>query len=263
MTGETPTIIPEEASELESSRMPLMEHLIELRTRLLWCIAAFLVAFIVCFQFAEQIYSILVHPLAVQLGENRRMIYTGLTEAFFTYMKVAAWAAFFISFPIVAGQLWKFVAPGLYKQEQRAFLPFLIATPVLFILGASLLYFLVMPVLIKFMLGFEIPAGTGELPIQLEARVSEYLSLIMQLILAFGVCFQMPVLLTLLTKAGMIKAQMLAEKRRYAIVAVFVVAAVVTPPDVVSQLLLALPLLLLYEISILACKWVEKTKKAV
>ena len=247
--------------ELDGSNMTMLEHLTELRRRLLWCIAAFLVAFLVCYHFASNIYAVLMHPLAAALeGENRRMIYTGLTEAFFTYLKVAAWAAFFISFPIMAGQLWRFVAPGLYKEEKRAFLPFLAATPILFLTGASLLYFGVMPLLIHFFVGFESAGGPGELPIQLEARVSEYLGLVMQLILAFGICFQLPVLLTLLVRAGLLTTESLIKKRRHAIVAVFVVAAVVTPPDVMSQLMLAIPLLGLYELSILACRWVEKNR---
>lgn len=247
--------------DVDSSRMALMDHLVELRKRLLWSIAIFLLAFIVCFHFAADIYGVLVHPLAKALaGEERRMIYTGLTEAFFTYLRVAAFAAFFVSFPIIATQLWMFVAPGLYKNERRAFLPFLIATPVLFILGASLLYFGVMPVLIHFFLGFETPGTAGGLPIQLEARVSEYLGLVMQLIFAFGICFQLPVLLTLLVKVGIIKTEMLTQKRRYAIVLAFIAAAVLTPPDAVSQLMLAVPLLLLYEISIIACRFVEKSR---
>lgn len=246
---------------VEDGRMSMLDHLVELRRRLLWSMLAFVTAFVVCYNFAEPIYGFLMQPLADALhGENRRMIYTGLTEAFFTYLKVSAFAAFFLSFPVIANQVWKFIAPALYKNEQRAFLPFLIATPVLFFSGAALLYYGVMPLLINFFVGFEKPGGDGQLPIQLEARVSEYLSLVMQLILAFGVAFQLPVLLTLLAKTGLLSADLLVEKRRYAIVGIFVLAAVLTPPDAISQCILAVPLLVLYEVSIFACRRVEKKR---
>jgi sec-independent protein translocase protein TatC len=249
-------------AELEAGRMPLIDHLVELRNRLMWSAAAILGAFLVCYQFKVPIYRFLAYPLAqIFAGEpDRRMIFTGLTEAFFTYIKVSFWAAICLSFPIVAIQIWKFVAPGLYKNEKRAFLPYLFATPVLFLMGASLAYFVVIPYAFRFFLSFETPGGNGSLPIVSEPKVNEYLSLVMTLLFAFGVAFQLPVLLTLMARAGIITSQGLISKWRYAVVGMFGVAAVLTPPDVVSQTSLAIPLILLYVLSIFSCKWVERQR---
>jgi sec-independent protein translocase protein TatC len=242
-------------------RMPLLDHLIELRQRLIWSALAFFVAFIVCYVFHKQIFTILVAPMnTLPNPEGRRMIFTAPTEAFFTYVKVAAWGAVCLSFPIVAGQIWKFVAPGLYQNEKSAFLPFLVATPFMFALGAAFLYFLILPYGLQFFASFEIPreAGAGAVPIQFEAKMNEYLSFVMALILAFGISFELPVLLVLLCRVGILHSTQLAEKRRYAIVAMVTFAAIVTPPDVFSQLALAIPMYLLYEVSIVIARMLEK-----
>lgn len=242
--------------------MPLVAHLVELRRRLMISMLFFAAATCACYFVAADIYAFLVKPLAHVLeGENRRLIYTGLGEAFITYLKLACFAGGFLSFPVIASQLWLFIAPGLYKNEKHVFLPFLIATPVLFLTGAAFVYYLVIPVAWKFFAGFESLAPTSGLPIQLEARVSEYLSLIMTLIFAFGFCFQMPVLLTLLGRVGIISSTWLAEKRRYMIVAIFIVAAVLTPPDILSQFMLAVPMMALYEISVILVRMGEKKPK--
>jgi sec-independent protein translocase protein TatC len=248
--------------ELEAGRMPLLDHLVELRNRLIWAFAAVLLAFLVCYQFKEAIYRFLAHPLAqIFAGQaDRKMIFTALTEAFFTYIKVSFWAAVCLSFPVIAAQIWKFVAPGLYKNERSAFLPYICATPILFIMGASLAYFVVIPYAFRFFLSFETPGGDGSLPIVSEPKVNEYLSLVMTLLLAFGVAFQLPVLLTLMARAGLITSAGLISKWRYAFVGMFAVAAVLTPPDVVSQVSLAIPLIALYGLSILSCRWVEKQR---
>jgi len=240
--------------------MPLLDHLIELRTRLLWSMGAFLLCFFVCYHFSTAIYSFLAQPLAnilITRGGNRRLIYTALYEAFFTYLKVGFFGAAFLSFPVVATQIYMFVAPGLYRSEKRAFLPFLLATPVLFVAGAALAYYFVFPAAWTFFLSFETSDGAGGLPVQLEAKVSEYLGLVMRLIFAFGLAFQLPVLLTLLAKVGIITSRGLKKYRRYAYVGMFIIAAIITPPDVITQTGLAVPLILLYEISIFTAGLVE------
>ncbi|MDX0425420.1 twin-arginine translocase subunit TatC [Sinorhizobium medicae] len=254
--------------EIEDRPQPLMEHLIELRTRLMWAVGAFFGAFLVCFYFAKQLFNLLVLPFKWAVSwaglshRNVELIYTAPQEFFFTQIKVAMFGALVIAFPVIASQVYKFVAPGLYKNERAAFLPFLVASPLLFLLGGALVYFFFTPMVMWFFLAMEQGGGEGEVAIQLLPKVSEYLSLIMSLVFAFGLVFQLPVVTTLLARVGFVTSQGLAEKRKYAIVIAFVVAAVLTPPDPVSQIGLALPAILLYEISIYTARIVERRRAA-
>ncbi|MGK2739707.1 twin-arginine translocase subunit TatC [Tepidicaulis sp. LMO-SS28] len=253
----------EDLDDLEASRAPLLDHLIELRTRLLYSVIAIAIAFGACFYFANDIYNILLVPYERAAGDTTelKVIFTAPQEYFFTQLKLALFGAFFLAFPILATQIYMFVAPGLYKNERYAFLPYLVATPVLFAAGAALVYFLIMPLALGFFLSMQQSAEEGKVAIELLPRVSEYLGLIMTLILAFGLCFQLPVALSLLGRAGLVTSKQLKSGRKYAIVAIFAFAAILTPPDIISQVGLGLPTLLLYEISILSVAMIERRRR--
>ena len=252
--------------EIEQSAAPLLEHLIELRRRLIWAILAFFVAFIFCFAFAKQLFNLLVVPYQWALDwahmdrSKAELIYTAPQEFFFTQVKVAMFGGIVLAFPIIAAQIYKFVAPGLYKHERMAFLPFLIASPILFLMGGALVYFFFTPMVMWFFLAMQQTGGSGEAQISLLPKVSEYLSLIMTLIFAFGLVFQLPVVTSLMARVGLVTSAGLKDKRKYAIVIAFIVAAVLTPPDPASQIGLALPTILLYEISIIVARMIEKKR---
>ena len=240
-----------------------VSHLIELRQRLINSLIFLAILFVICYFFSEHIYGFLVDPYAEAVkkdGTDRRLIFTALQETFLTYLKVSFFTAFFITSPYILIQVWKFIAPGLYKNEKKAILPYLISTPILFLLGGLLVYYLVMPLAIKFFLSFETIGSNANLPIQLEAKVNEYLSLIMRLIFAFGLSFQLPVLLNLLARVGVIDSEYLKIRRKYFIVIIFAAAAILTPPDPITQIGLAIPLLILYELSIISVKLTEKNR---
>ena len=252
---------PLDSTDIDASKAPLLDHLIELRGRLLRCVLYFAIAFAASFAFAGRIFDFLVQPLVDASGTGARLIYTKLYEAFFVEIRVAAFAGICIAFPLIANELWRFVAPGLYKREQRALLPFLLATPVLFTFGAALAYYGVMPAAFRFFLGFQQVGGAGGINREALPAMGEYLDLVTSMILAFGVAFLLPVLLMLLERAGIITRKQLIGGRRYAVVASFVVAAVLTPPDLWSQVALAIPLMLLYEISIIGI-WITERRRA-
>lgn len=247
-------------SQNELPVQPLVEHFLELKRRVIYSLLAFAVASGISYYFAAEIYTFLVRPLADAFPDptHRRLIYTGLTEAFVTYLKLALFAGFFLAFPVIATQLYLFLAPGLYKKERRALVPYLVAAPTLFLIGAAFVYYLIFPAAWRFFIGFESAGSVGGLPIQLEAKVSDYLNIVMHLMVAFGLSFQLPVVLTLLVRSGMVELDTLKRGRRYAIVLIVIVAAFITPPDIFSQIALSVPLYMLYEISILFCRNVSQ-----
>ena len=253
---------PDDEADIESTKAPLLEHLVELRKRLVYSLLAFAGCFLVGFYFSKPIYAFLTEPLAHALvgHPNNHLIYTAVYETFFTYVKVGMFAGLCLAFPIIASQIWMFVAPGLYKHERHAFLPFLLASPVLFIAGAGFVFYIMLPFALRFFLGFETPGTANTLGIQLLAKVSDYLDLVTTLIFAFGLTFQMPVLLSLLGRVGIVSAAMLRKFRRYAIVGIFALAAIVTPPDLFSMVSLAIPLTLLYEVSIWCVALIERRR---
>jgi len=256
-----------EDDDINKSSAPLMEHLIELRTRLIWSIGGFFIAFLGCFFFAKQLFNLLVIPFQWATAwagldpTQVELIYTAPQEFFFTQIKLGMFGGMVIAFPLIASQIYKFVAPGLYKNERAAFLPFLVASFILFLLGAALVYFFFTPMVMWFFLAMQQTGGNGEVEISLLPKVSEYLSLIMTLIFSFGLVFQLPVVTTLMARVGLLSAQGLADKRKWAIVIAFIVAAVLTPPDPVSQIGLAVPTILLYELSIILARWVERDRE--
>lgn len=250
-------------SDIDASKAPLLDHLIELRGRLLRSLVYFIIAFGLAFSQADKVFDFLVQPLLQASGNGARLIYTKLYDAFLVEIRVAAFAGFCLAFPFIANELWRFVAPGLYRREQKALLPFLLATPILFTCGAAMAYYMVMPAAFRFFLGFQQEGGVGGINREALPAMGEYLDLVMSLILAFGVAFLLPVLLMLLERANIVNRQQLKAGRRYAIVAAFVVAAVLTPPDLWSQLALAVPLVLLYEISIIAIWFTERRRAKV
>ena len=251
----TPT--PEDEAALNATRAPLMEHLVELRKRLVWAMLSFGVCFVVCFSFATPIFNFLIKPLG---ATTNHLIYTALTEVFFTQVKIGMFGGLCLAFPLIAAQIWMFVAPGLYKHEKSAFLPFLLWTPVMFIIGAGFVYFIMLPFAIRFFGGYQVPATAGAMGIELQAKVGDYLDFVMTLMFAFGLTFQLPVLLSLLGKVGIVTVKALKDMRRYAYVGLFAVAAVFTPPDAISMLSLAIPLVALYEISVFCVMLIERKR---
>ena len=245
---------------MSNKETSFISHLTELRQRLIYSLVFLAILFIGCYIFSDRIYGFLVEPYANAVkndGTDRRLIFTALQETFLTYLKVSFFAAFFATSPFILIQIWKFIAPGLYKHEKKAIMPYLILTPILFLLGGMLVYYLIMPLAIKFFLSFESSGISTHLPIQLEAKVNEYLSLVMKLIFAFGLSFQLPIVLSLLARIGLIDAKFLKERRKYVVVIIFAMAAILTPPDPITQIGLAIPLLLLYELSILSVNIIE------